>query len=46
MKNIDQHSPEIADLELDDATQWESRELGSDPQFARSTSVQHLSMSY
>ena len=39
MKNIDQHSPEIADLELDDATQWESRELGSDPQFARSTSV-------
>lgn len=39
MKNIDQHSPEIADLELDDATQWESRELVSDPQFARSTSV-------
>ena len=39
MKNIDQHSPEVADLELDDATQWESRELGSDPQFARSTSV-------
>ena len=39
MKNIDQHSPEVADLELDDATQWESRKLGSDPQFARSTSV-------
>jgi len=39
MKNIDQNSPVLADLELDDATQWESRELGADPKFARSTSV-------
>lgn len=39
MKNIDQNSPVLADLELDDATQWENRELGADPKFVRSTSV-------